>query len=643
MKTHGRYRQLVLFLIALILPSLAVVALGLRTIAQERELSQRRLVEAQQRAVTQVRQDLLARLDRIQLQEISAAEKSRAEGYSDPAVAIVGWADRDHLELPWDLDKSAERFRKSISAGDFSLKIEEAERAERSEKRHDRAAALYNEALKLAVDENQSAHARFLLSDVLETAERRSEAWPVYRSLLALSSEIVDQNGTPFAFYAAQRLLSSASDADRDVLTRLQQESQSLRTLTPAQFYSLITIVRTLEKSSHQDVRRDSAALAMELVAHESYLNQALALQSDFAALRLMPTTWRSYGDEPWLVGMSPAQPDSRSAVIAVRAKDLSRVVATDQSSALGIPFNIEVGGSAGEPLGEGLQGLRVVFGPVRTDAFNGSFSLQRSFYVFSLVLLFTLTLLAGYMMWRDMRRELTIADLRSQFVSSVSHELKTPLTSIRMFAETLRIRKSDERKSAEYLDTIIQESERLTRLLNNVLDFSRIEQGQKSYHLLPTALSDVVSSAARIMEYPLARQGFRLRVSVPEAIPSAYADRDAVEQAILNLLANAMKYSGQSRDIDLQLLAENGSALIRVADRGIGISEKEHAKIFEKFYRAPTPSNQKIPGAGLGLALVAHIVKGHGGSVEVQSAPGEGSTFSIRLPLMTAGNGATR
>ena len=149
-----------------------------------------------------------------------------------------------------------------------------------------------------------------------------------------------------------------------------------------------------------------------------------------------------------------------------------------------------------------------------------------------------------------------------------------------------------------------------------------------------PTPLGDVVDSAVRTMQFPLIQQGFNLRVNVCEGIPPVRADRDAVEQAILNLLSNAMKYSGQSRDIALQLCSQNGSAVIQVADRGIGIPAEEQKRVFQNFYRVETPENRAISGTGLGLSLVAHIAEAHGGSVHVESQPGQGSTFSIRLPL---------
>jgi signal transduction histidine kinase len=203
------------------------------------------------------------------------------------------------------------------------------------------------------------------------------------------------------------------------------------------------------------------------------------------------------------------------------------------------------------------------------------------------------------------------------------------------MFAETLRLGRSKNLKTqAEYLDTIVNESQRLTRLLNNVLDFSKIEQGQRIYMLEPTSLSEIIQASARAMKYPLSQQGFELNVHVEEGLPDVRVDKDALEQAILNLLNNAMKYSGESHEIDLRLQRKDDQALIQVIDRGVGIDPREQKRIFEKFYRVPMPENERIVGTGLGLTLVSHIVKAHGGNIGVESAPGKGSTFSIYLPL---------
>ena len=224
---------------------------------------------------------------------------------------------------------------------------------------------------------------------------------------------------------------------------------------------------------------------------------------------------------------------------------------------------------------------------------------------------------------------------MRSQFVSSVSHELKTPLTAIRMFAETMRMGRSKDLKThAEYLDTIVNESQRLTRLLNNVLDFSKIEQGKRTYHPEQASLYEIIQSAARAMEYPLSQQGFSLEVKTENGLPDVNVDKDAIEQALLNLLHNAMKYSGDSRDIGLSLQKKDGFAVIQVADHGIGIDPQEQQKIFDKFYRVPSSENERIVGTGLGLALVSHIVEAHLGRLEIESTLGKGSVFSIFLPL---------
>lgn len=254
--------------------------------------------------------------------------------------------------------------------------------------------------------------------------------------------------------------------------------------------------------------------------------------------------------------------------------------------------------------------------------------------WIAALALVCGIALFGGYLLLRDVNRDTRMNEVRSQFVASVSHELKTPLTAIRMYAETLAMgRTRDEGTKCEYLETIVNESERLARLVDNVLDFSKIEQGKKIYRLRPTRLEEVAGSAARAMHFPLTQQGFELRLSIPEKLPEVEADPDAIQQAILNLLTNAMKYSGDAREIDLRMSARNGDAVIEVTDHGIGLTPEEQKHIFEKFYRAPSHEERLIAGTGLGLTLVAHIAKAHGGRVEVESAPGAGSTFCLFLP----------
>jgi signal transduction histidine kinase len=292
-------------------------------------------------------------------------------------------------------------------------------------------------------------------------------------------------------------------------------------------------------------------------------------------------------------------------------------------------------GGPEEEVLGASFPGIFVQFTPLdgRTEDQIGS--VRWWFYAVGLLLVFGVTFFGAYLLWRDVRREVQLAETRSRFVAAVSHELKTPLTAIRMFAETLHESESQGRETQkEYLSTIVNESERLTRLLNNVLDFSKIEGGRKTYQLQHQPLQEIVRFTSRAMQYPLEQKRFDLHLEIDDDLPPARVDRDAIEQAILNLLANAMKYSGESREIDLRLRSEDGEAVIEVSDRGVGIEPSELSNIFERFYRVSSLENDRIPGAGLGLTLVQHIAEAHGGRVEVKSQPGIGSTFSLRLPL---------
>lgn len=239
---------------------------------------------------------------------------------------------------------------------------------------------------------------------------------------------------------------------------------------------------------------------------------------------------------------------------------------------------------------------------------------------------------------WRLMRRETEIARLKSDFVANVSHDLKTPLSVIRMFGETLEMgRVPDEGRRQEYYRVITRESERLSRLIDNVLDFSRIESGRRRYDVAPTAVEPLVREALDAFAYPLEQQGFKVDVHVAPELPDVPLDADAVSQALANLIDNAIKYSAGERALTVEARREGERLALSVADRGIGIAAAEHGRIFEKFYRVGSSDTQGRRGSGVGLALVRHVAEAHGGTVTVESTPGEGSRFTLWLPLERA------
>lgn len=250
-----------------------------------------------------------------------------------------------------------------------------------------------------------------------------------------------------------------------------------------------------------------------------------------------------------------------------------------------------------------------------------------------SAVGLVLLVLSAGVLLiLRDVSREARTSELRADFVSGVSHELKTPITLVRLYGETL-LRHHDlpEEERRESLRVIARESARLGRLADQVLAFSRIERGAETYDWQVGDITPVVVGVADDYGSWLERNGFELERDVPAALPDVRFDAGALAQAVLNLIDNAVKYSGHSRWIGLRLATEGDRVLVEVRDRGVGIAEAEQERIFDRFYRSSKGSGKG--GYGLGLYMVAHIVRAHGGRVDVRSAVGEGSTFTIVLP----------
>jgi len=246
------------------------------------------------------------------------------------------------------------------------------------------------------------------------------------------------------------------------------------------------------------------------------------------------------------------------------------------------------------------------------------------------LVLLFGIALTI-----RATDREARLAQAKSNFVANVSHELKTPLSLLSLFSEILELgRVKNEEKKLEYYRIIRHESRRLNKMIDNILDFSKIEAGRKTYNLANGDIAEVIQNVLSSYRYQIINSGFDVQTNIQASLPPVLIDRDAIAQAISNLLDNAIKYSGDVKQLSITTETIRSDLSVEIADHGIGIPRAEQAKIFDKFYRVGNGLVHDVKGSGLGLSLVKHIIEAHKGTISVESDVGKGSRFTILLPL---------
>jgi signal transduction histidine kinase len=235
---------------------------------------------------------------------------------------------------------------------------------------------------------------------------------------------------------------------------------------------------------------------------------------------------------------------------------------------------------------------------------------------------------------WRAVNRELAVARLQSDFVAAVSHEFRTPLTSLRQFTDMLREGTvSNDTQRAICYEAQSRSTDRLTRLVESLLDFGRMEAGARSYHFEPVDCTDIVRAVVEDCRQDIEAAGYRIEFS-HDGSAQIEADREALGRALRNLLENAVKYSPDHRTVEVGVTAGSANVSIAVRDHGIGVPVDEREAIFGRFQRGAEARLRGIKGTGLGLAMVDHIVKAHRGRVLVESTPGQGSLFTIELPV---------
>jgi signal transduction histidine kinase len=296
---------------------------------------------------------------------------------------------------------------------------------------------------------------------------------------------------------------------------------------------------------------------------------------------------------------------------------------ATRTLSAVDLPWELHVTDSRGGP-------------GIATSRWEG-----RNYLIAALVMIGLLVSLACYAMVRGVLREAAAGRLQSDFVSAVSHEFRSPLTTLRQLTELLADgRIHEEGRRLRYFNVLQQESARLHQLVEDLLDFGRMDAGRRQYRIEPLDLSELVRDGIEEYQTMAGANGHRIEVSSDSSRLVVDADREAIGRVIRNLLENAVKYSPAATTVWVETGHDARSAVLRVRDEGIGIPPEEKARIFEKFVRGEAAKHACIPGTGIGLAMVKEILRAHHGDVDLASEVGRGSTFIVRLPLSSAWQG---
>ncbi|MBL8921082.1 MAG: two-component sensor histidine kinase [Myxococcaceae bacterium] len=330
---------------------------------------------------------------------------------------------------------------------------------------------------------------------------------------------------------------------------------------------------------------------------------------------------------EPAQLAVLPLKPVPAEGVLARLASGVSEV----RDAALGPPV------LASLPLPSPVQDYRLVAQALGEDPVAEASARNRTVYGVLLGLFYVTLALGVIFTGRTLYREARLSRLKTDFVSLVSHELRTPLTSIRMFIEMLATNRVQDPKEMEtVLGLLMKETTRLSTMIETVLDFSRIESGKKVYDKHPVPVAEVVADAVAAFKAQRVGAALQLLVKVQEGLPTLLLDRHALAGAVLNLLQNAFKYTGDDKRLELRALIDGADVVIEVEDNGVGIPRRELKRVFDRFYRVDSLLTRSTEGSGLGLSIAQRIVEAHGGRISVDSVVGRGSTFRVHLPRET-------
>lgn len=651
----GLRRALLLYCAAVVVPTLVVLTLGILAARRQyqavetlqtttRRLQESRVAEEIERRIAAaasaaIRSDdferTVAGLVSDRPDEIDAA-RSEIDGIraAHPIVRDVFLVKggtviypRVQPSLPHDLGDWLRNENASIR-NRLSVVLSEAEKLE-SDRNYRAAEAAYRTAAALAATPRIKALAISGLARALAGAGDAGHAADMWELVAREFGDVYNRHGRPHALVAAVALGDIAPD--RQLVAEVRGALLGGRwTVTPDQAdYFLSKLPGAQTTAAHSGFlktlafgRRMRSAFSRTAVPENGEVNAASIFVDGVGDQLLF--AWRTA--------------ESVLAGIAVDGSWVQGTLAPEIAAQIAPGFGVRVAAPAPQALS-----FRAGTAPWQVSIAAEDLAPWRRRDVWALaggaVMLVGILALSVVLLARDVTRETDLNRMRADLVSGVSHELKSPLSVIRVYAETIDVLPGEQAgERRHFAAAIVQETERLCRLIEDVVDFSKIQQGRRPYRLAAGSLASTVSRAAERFEEYGSLHGFTLRADVPLETPHVDFDERAVEQAILNLLDNAAKYAGESTEIDLRVWSVDEEVLVAVRDHGIGIAHDDQARIFERFHRG---AHADRGGYGLGLYLVRHIMEAHGGRVDVSSAPGEGSQFTLHFPVSEANEDA--
>jgi len=564
-------------------------------------------------------------------------------------------------------------------------RLRRAEGYEFEQKRYDLAISLYRELFNQSKDQNLKAQMLANMARIQVKRQDYENAIKNYKTIIDDYKFSLSSSDLPLAVFSGLQLVTcyrKLGDSQNAMMTSLslyRDICDMTWDLTEAQFKTYCSLVNEAVAEIVADSQKEflEADFSKELdqlkVSYEERIEQhrtmkdieqeiipdlrsRLVRSSDFAS---SPHFYaKVIGDTPYLIAsvLLPKDEDAEfSGIVGAKTDhdyltdnvlhrlienmDFSEkaniiITSLDGRTLLGGKKPSEDQATMAEFFDDNFPPWKIEFFRSSTSGF-ARMDLRKSFYFWTIVVLLIVLIFGAALIVRTVSHEMGVLRIKSDFVSSVSHEFKTPLTSIRTLIERLQEGKvQDKAKMDQYISVIAQDTDKLTRLVGNILDFSKIEEGKREYDFVETDMAQLVSRQIQEFQNDEIRKDFSIQFLIQEDIPKLTLDKEAFSQALINLLDNAVKFSPDKKEIHVHLSTDEENVILEVKDKGIGIPQDELDKIFEKFYQGKNALKQTVKGAGLGLTLVKHTVEAHGGRVSVKSKVGEGCTFSLIFPV---------